>query len=96
MSPDSEDSAPRAGLIVCFLFSPFSISSLFKFFFSFIALVRLDRTLMRYTSLNVYAHNTWGLLLQKLIIIFRASSSQTYVSFSHMYLFFAIICTFMT
>ena len=37
--------------------------------------MRLHHTLMRYTSLNVYAHNTWGLLLQKLIIILRASSS---------------------
>ena len=46
-----------------------------------------NRTLTRHTSLNVYAHNTWGLLLQKLIIIiFRASSSP------HMCPF--LICTF--
>ena len=48
--------------------------------------MRLNRTPMTYTSLNVYAHNTWGLLLQKLIIIFRASSSP------HMCPF--LICTF--
>ena len=48
--------------------------------------MRLNRTPMTYSSLNVYAHNTWGLLLQKLIIIFQASSSP------HIYPF--LICTF--
>ena len=85
MPPDSKDSTPRAGLFVRFLLS-FSIFSLFNFFFSSIALVRPNRTPMTYTFLNVYAHNTWGLLLQKLIIIFRASSSP------HMCPF--LICTF--
>ena len=48
--------------------------------------MRPNRTPMMCTSLNVYTHNTWGLLLQKLIIIFRASSSP------HMCLFH--VCTF--
>ena len=41
----------------------FIIFSLFLFFlFSLKALIRLDRTLMTYTFLHMYAHYTWGLL----------------------------------
>ena len=88
MPPDSEDSTPRAGLFVRLLLPLFPLFCfpLFNFSFSSLALVRPNRTPMMCTSLNVYTHNAWGLLLQKLFIIFRASSSP------HMCPF--LICTF--
>ena len=47
--------------------------------------MRPNREPMTYTSLNMYVHYTWGLLVQKLAIILRASSSP-HMRFS--------ICTF--
>ena len=75
--PDSKDSTPRAELFVRLLlpFVSITFSSLFSFLLSFKGLVRLNHAPMTYTSLNMHAHNTWGLLVQKLIIIFWAVSS---------------------
>ena len=69
---------------------------LLNFSFSSLALVWPNHTPMMCTSLNVYTHNTWGLLLQKLIINFQASSSTHMCPLPHMYLFFSIICIVMT
>ena len=81
---------PSAELFVRLLLPIVSISfsSLFGFsFFSLKAFVRLNRAPATYTSPNMYVHYTWGLLVQKLIIIiFRALSSP------HMCLF--LMCTF--
>ena len=84
--PDSEDSMPRAELFVRLLppFVSITFSSLFASF-RFKALVRLDRTPLTHTSLNMYVHYTWGLLGQKLFIILWALSSS-HMCFS--------ICTF--
>ena len=51
---------------------------------------------MTYTFSNVYVHYTWGLLAQKLIIVIFRASSSSHMRFTHMYLFFAIICIDMT
>ena len=68
MRPDSEDSMPSAELFVRllppFFQLPFPLFSLF----SFKAFVRLNRAPTTYTSLNMYAHNTWGLLVHKLLL----------------------------
>ena len=70
------------------LFPLFLFPSLFAFpFFSLKAFVRLNHAPTTYTSSNMYVHYTWGLLVQKLIIIiFQALSSP------HMCLF--LVCTF--
>ena len=71
-------------LFPLFIFLSFHLS----FFKSCKAFIRLNRTPKTHTILNMYVSYTWGLLVQKLIIIiiFRASSSP------HMCPF--LICTF--
>ena len=71
--PDSEDSMPSAELFVRLLLPivPFVFSSLFAFF-PLLALklfVRLNHTPVTHIYSNMYVHYTWGLLVQKLIII---------------------------
>ena len=62
---------PSAELFVSLLL-PYSFHDVFFIFYTFFrfkALIRLDRTLPTYTSLHMYAHYAWGLLVQKLFII---------------------------
>ena len=86
---------PSTGLFIRlffpFLFPLFIFLSFLHFLFfkikSLKALVRLNRTPTTHTFSNMYVNHTWGLLVQKLIIvIFLALSSP------HMCLF--LVCTF--
>ena len=83
-----------AGLFVRLLLPAVSINTLFLlslsfhfFLFSLTAFVRLDRTRLTHTILNIYVNYTWGLLVQKLIIIISRALSS-----SHMCLF--LVCAF--
>ena len=62
-------------LLPLFIFSLFLSFTFFRFLFRLTALVRLDHPYLMHTSLNMYNHYTWGLLVQKLAIILWASSS---------------------
>ena len=92
MRPDSDDFMPSTKLcvrllppIINVIFYLFSFLSFFILLFSPTALVRLDRPPLMHTSPHMYIHYTYGLLVQKLAIILRASSSP-HMRFS--------ICTF--
>ena len=55
-------------LLLPFVSIIFPLFSLFLFF-SLKAFVRLNRAPTTYTSSNMYVHYTWGLLVQKHIVI---------------------------
>ena len=70
MRPDYDDFMPSAELCVRFLppvitviFPSLFVFYLFHFFFSLAALVQLDHPYLMRTSLNMYVHYTWGLLV---------------------------------
>ena len=56
-------------LITLFFLSLFIFYYFFVLLFSPMALVQLDRPPLMRTSLHMYVHYTWGLLVQKLAII---------------------------
>ena len=88
---DSKYSMPSTKLFVSLLlaYSSHYFFSLLHNSFRFKALIRLDRTLLTYTFLHMYAHYTWGLLSQKLVytgLMPNTCVTLTHVPFIHHYM----------